>query len=92
MPEILRLRATSYPIDETSEERVQGLIHALEAAKRQGARSWELRSAIRLAKVWIAAGRPGAARKLLEPVFGAFTEGFERRDLTEASAPLEKLN
>jgi predicted ATPase len=64
---------------------------ALEIARAQQARSWELRAATSLARVWRDHGRRAEARDLLAPVYGWFTEGFETRDLREAKALLEEL-
>jgi predicted ATPase len=64
---------------------------ALEVARRQQARSWELRATISLARLWRDQGKPQQARELLAPVYGWFTEGFDTRDLKEAKALLEEL-
>jgi predicted ATPase len=60
-------------------------------ARRQLAKSWELRAAIRLARLWQQQGKRAAARDLLEPIYGWFTEGFDTADLQEARALLEEL-
>jgi len=67
------------------------LQQALEVARRQHARSWELRAAISLARLWQRQGRRREARELLSAVYGWFTEGFETADLRAASALLEEL-
>jgi predicted ATPase len=64
---------------------------ALEAARRQQAKSWELRAAMSLARLWQRQGKRTAARELLAPVYGWFTEGFDTVDLQEAKALLEAL-
>ena len=64
---------------------------ALEVARAQQARSWELRIATSLARLWQAQGRSADAQALLAPVYAWFTEGFETRDLREAKALLEVL-
>ena len=64
---------------------------ALAVARQQHARSWELRAAISLARLWRDQGKVQHARELLAPVYGWFTEGFETRDLKEAKALLEEL-
>jgi predicted ATPase len=64
---------------------------ALAVARRQLAKSWELRAAIRLARLWQQQGKRAAARDLLEPIYGWFTEGFDTADLQEARALLEEL-
>ncbi len=64
---------------------------ALEVARGQQARSWELRAAMSLARLWRDQGKRAEAHDLLAPVCGWFTEGFETRDLREAKALLEEL-
>jgi class 3 adenylate cyclase/predicted ATPase len=64
---------------------------ALEIARAQQARSWELRAATSLARLWRDHGRRTEARGLLAPVYGWFTEGFDTHDLKEAKALLEEL-
>jgi predicted ATPase len=64
---------------------------ALEVARRQQAKSWELRAAMSLARLWRDQGKVSEARELLAPVYGWFTEGFDTRDLKEAKALLEQL-
>jgi predicted ATPase len=64
---------------------------ALDIARAQQARSWELRAAMSLARLWRDAGRRREARELLGPVYGWFTEGFDTRDLTDAKALLATL-
>jgi predicted ATPase/DNA-binding winged helix-turn-helix (wHTH) protein len=61
---------------------------ALDVARRQGALSWELRSATSLARLWHGQQRVNQARKLLAPVYRRFTEGFETPDLIAAKALL----
>jgi predicted ATPase len=64
---------------------------ALSVARNQQAKSWELRAAMSLARLWRDQGRVQQARELLAPVYGWFTEGFDTRDLKEAKALLEEL-
>jgi predicted ATPase len=64
---------------------------ALTLARRQQARSWELRAAMSLSRLWQGQGKRAAARELLEPIYGWFTEGFETADLQEARTLLEAL-
>jgi predicted ATPase len=64
---------------------------ALEVARQQQAKSWELRAAMSLARLWRDQGKVSEARELLAPVYGWFTEGFDTRDLKEAKALLEGL-
>jgi predicted ATPase len=64
---------------------------ALAIARLQQAKSWELRAAMSLARLWRDQGKPQQARELLAPVYGWFTEGFDTRDLKEAKALLDEL-
>jgi predicted ATPase/class 3 adenylate cyclase len=65
--------------------------HALAIAHRQQARSWELRAATNLSRLWQQQGKRTEAYELLAPVYGWFTEGFDTADLQEAKALLEEL-
>jgi predicted ATPase len=64
---------------------------ALAVARQQQAKSWELRAAISLARLWRDQGKVQQARELLAPVYGWFTEGFDTRDLKEAKVLLDEL-
>ena len=64
---------------------------ALAVARQQQAKSWELRAAMSLARLWRDQGKVQQARELLAPVYGWFTEGFDTRDLKEAKALLDQL-
>jgi predicted ATPase len=64
---------------------------ALEVARRQSAKSLELRAATSLARSWQRQGRQEEARALLQPVYDWFTEGFDTADLKDAKALLEEL-
>jgi predicted ATPase len=64
---------------------------ALAIARSQQAKSWELRAAMSMARLWRSQGKVQQARELLAPVCGWFTEGFDTRDLKEAKALLEAL-
>jgi class 3 adenylate cyclase/predicted ATPase len=64
---------------------------ALAVARQQQAKSWEMRAAISMARLWRDQGKVQQARELLAPVYGWFTEGFDTRDLKEAKALLEQL-
>jgi predicted ATPase len=56
---------------------------ALEVARQQEAKSWELRGAMSMARLWRDQGKRDEARELLAPVYGWFTEGFDTLDLKE---------
>jgi class 3 adenylate cyclase/predicted ATPase len=64
---------------------------ALSIARQQQAKSWELRAAMSLARLWRDQGKVQQAREVLASVYGWFTEGFDTRDLKEAKALLEEL-
>jgi predicted ATPase len=83
----LRLR-----LDTPDEQRAERSFRkALEIARQQQAKSWELRAATSLARLWGELGRRAQARDLLAPVYGSFTEGFDTADLKDAKALLEEL-
>ena len=67
------------------------LQEALRIARRQQAKSYELRAATSLARLWSEQGRRAEARELLAPVYGWFTEGFDTLDLVAARALLDGL-
>ena len=64
---------------------------ALAVARRQQAKSWELRAAMSMARLWRDQGKTQQARELLAPVYGWFTEGFDTLNLKEAKALLNEL-
>jgi predicted ATPase len=65
---------------------------ALALARRQQAKSWELRAATSLSRLWQQHDKREEARHLLPEIYGWFTEGFETADLREAKALLEELS
>jgi predicted ATPase len=64
---------------------------AIEIARRQSAKSLELRAAMGLARLWQQQGKKDEARQILAEIYGWFTEGFDTKDLQEAKALLEEL-
>jgi predicted ATPase len=64
---------------------------ALALARAQQAKSWELTASTSLARLWRDQGKRDAARSVLAPVYGWFTEGFDTRDLKEGKALLDGL-
>ena len=64
---------------------------ALAVARTQRAKSWELRTAMSIARLWRDQGKRDEARDLLAPVYDWFTEGFDTLDLKEARALLDEL-
>jgi predicted ATPase len=65
---------------------------ALAVARQQQAKSWELRAAMSMARLWRDQGKRDEAREILAPVYGWFTEGFDTLDLKEAKALLDELS
>jgi class 3 adenylate cyclase/predicted ATPase len=65
---------------------------ALAVARKQQAKSWELRAAMSMARLWRDQGQPQQARQLLAPVYGWFTEGLDTLDLKQAKTLLDELN
>jgi class 3 adenylate cyclase/predicted ATPase len=92
-PELHRLDAElRLRLDTPDEQRAEtSFRRALEIARRQQAKSWELRAATSLARLWGERGRRAEARDLLAPVYGWFTEGFDTADLKQAQALLNQL-
>ena len=77
---------------EPDAEKAEGYFErALTVARQQQAKSWELRAAMSMARLWRDQGKRTEARDLLAPVYGWFTEGFDTLDLKEAKALLEEL-
>jgi adenylate cyclase len=64
---------------------------AIETARRQQSRGWELRATMSLARLWQRQGRRAEARDALSAVYGAYSEGFTMPDLVDAAALLETL-
>jgi len=64
---------------------------ALAVARKQQAKSWELRAATSIARLWRGQGKRQQARHLLAPIYSCFTEGFDTLDLKQAKALLDEL-
>jgi len=65
---------------------------AVEVARRQQARSWELRAMMSFAELRKLQGKPGEARQMLESTYSFFTEGFGTSDLVKATSLLHELD
>ena len=65
---------------------------AIEVARRQQAKSLELRAVMSLSRLWQSQGKKEEARQMLAEIYGWFTEGFDTADLQEAKALLEELD
>jgi predicted ATPase len=78
------------PTDHTTEAEVC-FQQALDIARRQQAKSWELQAAMSLSRLWQHQGKRQEAHDLLTEVYSWFTEGFDTADLQEAKTLLEGL-
>jgi TOMM system kinase/cyclase fusion protein len=67
-------------------------LKAIDIARQQSAKSWELRASTSLARLWQSQGKKAEAHKLLSDVYNWFTEGFDTKDLQEAKALIEELS
>ena len=93
MPEVLRVKGSvliSMP-QLRRHEAETCFIQSLDWSRRQGARSWELRTAIDLAALWAAQGQLERARAVLQPIVEAFVEGLDTADLKAAGHLLATL-
>ena len=92
--ELHRLRAEILlEMDGNAVEEAEAIFgQSLEIARRQEAKTFELRAATSLARLWRRQGKRDAARALLAPLYGWFTEGFDTADLKDAKALLEGLS
>jgi predicted ATPase len=89
--EIYRLRGGLYSQCGTPDKAEDDYRQALAIARRQQAKSWELRAAMSLSRLWRQQGKYTAARQVLAEVYGWFTEGFDTADLQEAKTLLDEL-
>jgi len=92
--ELHRLRGqllAALPDGGRPDEASAAFLRAIEMARRQSAKSWELRAATSLARLWRDQGKPADARYLLVPVSAWFTKGFGTPDVDEAKALLDTL-
>jgi adenylate cyclase len=76
----------------TGEEEAEACFpKAVEIARKQQAKSLELRAVTSLSRLWQSQGKKAEARQMLTDIYGWFTEGFDTKDLQEAKALLEEL-
>ena len=75
----------------TVSEAETAIAKGIDVARRQNAKSWELRGAMSLARLRQQQGRQQEVAALLAPIYAWFTEGFDTADLKEAKALLDKL-
>jgi tetratricopeptide (TPR) repeat protein len=92
LAEVLRIKGVLLKQQGKPDEGEEALHAAIEAAREQKAKSWELRAATTLATLMNEQGRRRQALDLLRPVYDWFTEGFDTKDLVEANASLEELS
>jgi predicted ATPase len=86
-------RGKSRQVKASLESEAEACFHkAIDIARRQSAKSLELRAVMSLSRLWQQQGKQAEARKLLAEIYGWFTEGFDTADLQEAKALLEELN
>ena len=93
-PELYRLKGALL-LQQNSDNHIEAencFQHALDIACNQQAKSFELRAATSLARLWQQQGKRQEAHDLLAPVYGWFTEGFDTADLKDAKALLEALS
>jgi tetratricopeptide (TPR) repeat protein len=91
MPELLRIKANAARL--AGDTQAEKWLHeSLSLSRQQGARAWELRTAMDLARLWKDARRPAEALGLLQPVRDSFSEGFDTADLLAADALLRQLS
>jgi DNA-binding SARP family transcriptional activator/predicted ATPase len=89
--ELHRLRGEMHLAQGNGADAGASFQEAVEAARRQNARSWELRATTSLARLWQKQGKRGEARQALAEIYDWFSEGFDTPDLKEAKALLEAL-
>jgi len=75
-----------------AEQEAEGyFLKAIDIARKQQAKSWELRTVMSLSRLWQQQGKKDEARRTLAEIYNWFTEGFDTKDLQEAKALLEEL-
>jgi len=89
--ELHRLKGELLLVSSGADQAEACLRRAIEIARAQGAKLWELRAATSLARLWAGQGKRAQVHALLAPVYGWFTEGFDTADLKEAKALLNEL-
>jgi tetratricopeptide (TPR) repeat protein len=85
-----RLQAVGF--SEKAEEAEECFLNAIDTARELSAKSFELRAATSLARLWQRQGKKEEARQMLAEIYGWFTEGFDTADLKDAKALLEELS
>ena len=91
LSELHRMKAELFLIDEKQSEAEASFQKALQIARQQNAKSWELRAAIGLSKLWADQGKTSQAKEILLPLYRWFTEGFETKEYIQAKQLLEQI-
>ena len=89
--ELNRLKGELLLMQDKVDEAESSFHRAIDVARHQGAKSWELRATTSLARLWRLQSKTGEARQILAEIYGWFTEGFDTQDLKEAKALLDEL-
>jgi predicted ATPase len=89
--ELYRLKGELLPTQGDETEAEASLHKAVEVARRQQAKSWELRATVSLCRLWQEQGKLEEARQRLAEIYDWFTEGFDTPDLQEARTLLDEL-
>jgi predicted ATPase len=90
LPELYRIKG-SLVVEENTKAAVNFFEQAIAVARDRQAKSWELRAATSLARLWLEQGDRNKGYELLAPIYAWFTEGFDTRDLIEAKTLLGGL-
>jgi predicted ATPase/DNA-binding SARP family transcriptional activator len=90
--EVHRLKGELLQMQGDEAEAEASFHRAIEVARQQQAKSWELRATVSLCRLWQSQGKREEARQMLAEVYDWFTEGFDTPDLKEAKALLEELS
>src|SRR5262249_39220887 len=91
-PSSVNVQRSSFSVHRSAEAEAEACFQqAIGIARRQQAKSLELRAVMSLSRLWQQHGKKEAARQLLAEIYGWFTEGFDTKDLQEAKALMEEL-
>ena len=90
--ELYRLKGELLRQNGQTEAEVEACFHqAIDLARRQGAKSLELRAIMSLSRLWQSQGKRKEARQMIQDIYGWFTEGFDTTDLKEAKILLDEM-
>jgi predicted ATPase len=87
-----KVQGAKFKVPDPQVEAEGYFLKAIEIARKQSAKSLELRAVMSLARLWQQQGKQHEARNTLSEIYGWFTEGFDTKDLQEAKALLEELS